>query len=215
MDSFGALVLAGGQGRRLGGVHKPGLLVDGVSLLDRVLAAAEGAAPRVVVGPPQAVPSGVLVVRENPPGGGPVAALAAGLTALSDAGCAPVAWSALLAGDLPFLTPAVLATLRAAAVSRDGAVLVDASGRDQYLAGVYRVDSLSAAVAAVGTPSGVPVRRVVAALDLARVRVAPDGAPPWLDCDDADDVRAAEAFARRASGRSVPRPGVGQKEADG
>ncbi|WP_063725839.1 molybdenum cofactor guanylyltransferase [Cryptosporangium arvum] len=195
MDSYGAIVLAGGQARRLGGVHKPGLLIGGVPLLHRVLAAVPGARPRVVVGPTQPVPADVLVVRESPAGGGPVAALAAGLTAVGD-----VELVALLAGDLPFLTVAVLASLREAARDQPGAVLIDADGRDQFLAGVYRVSALAEALRSVGPPSGVPMRRVVAGLQLARVRVSPDGAPPWLDCDDADDVRAAE---RLASGDDV------------
>ncbi|MFB9322474.1 molybdenum cofactor guanylyltransferase [Cryptosporangium minutisporangium] len=203
MDPYGALVLAGGSARRLGGVHKPGLLVGGVRLLDRVLAAVPDAAPRVVVGPPQPTPPDVRMVREEPPGGGPVAALSAGLTALGDAAQQPISRLALLAGDLPFLSPAVITALRRGADGRDGAVLVDPDGRDQYLAGVYRLEALADAVASVGPPTGVPLRRVVTRLDLARIAAPdrPDGAPPWLDCDDADDVRAAEAFARRASGQ--------------
>ncbi|TQS41029.1 hypothetical protein FL583_31740 [Cryptosporangium phraense] len=200
------MVLAGGQARRLGGVHKPGLLIAGVSLLDRVLAAVADAAPRLVVGPPQPAPADVLVVRENPPGGGPVAALAAGLNALVDVSQQPITWLALLAGDLPFLTPAVVSSLRAAAASTDGAVLVDGSGRDQYLAGVYRLSSLAGAVSEQGTPGGAPLRRVIGRLSLARVTAAPGGAPPWLDCDDADDVRIAETLARETSE---------SKEADG
>jgi molybdopterin-guanine dinucleotide biosynthesis protein A len=154
----------------------------------------------------------VRVVRENPPGGGPVAALATGLTALGD-----VDWAAILAGDLPFLTPAVIASLRISAVGSEGAVLVDPDGRDQYLAGVYRVDALTSALAAVGPPSGVPLRRVVSLLSLVRVDVPtrPGAAPPWLDCDDPEDLRVAEAFARKAHGQSVNRPTAGQKEADG
>ncbi|WP_344653354.1 molybdenum cofactor guanylyltransferase [Cryptosporangium japonicum] len=183
------MVLAGGRATRLGGVHKPGLLIGGVPLLDRVLAAVPDARPRVVVGPEQPVPGDVLVVRENPPGGGPVAALAAGLTALGD-----VDWVALLAGDLPFLTVDALTLLRGAALEAHGAVLVDASGRDQFLAGVYRVSALVDAVRSVGPPSGAPMRRVVAGLELARVRVSTDGAPPWLDCDDAEDIRIAETW---------------------
>jgi molybdenum cofactor guanylyltransferase len=198
MDPYGALVLAGGNARRLGGVHKPGLLVGGVRLLDRVLAAVPDATVRVVVGPPQPVPPDVRLVREEPPGGGPVAALSAGLRV--DARVGRLGWLAVLAGDLPFLTPDVVTALRRSAAGHDGAVLTDPDGRDQYLAGVYRADALAPAVAAVGPPSGVPLRRVVADLDLARIpaRVRPGTAPPWLDCDDAEDLRVAEAFAREA-----------------
>ncbi|WP_218617818.1 molybdenum cofactor guanylyltransferase [Cryptosporangium aurantiacum] len=217
MNPYGALILAGGNARRLGGVHKPGLLIGGVRLLDRVLAAVPDAVPRVVVGPPQPTPPDVRVVREEPPGGGPVAALSAGITALADATQQAISWLALLAGDLPFLTPGVITALRLAAEGAEGAVLVDPDGRDQYLAGVYRMDALATAVTSVGPPSGVPLRRVVAGLDLVRVPAPerPGAAPPWLDCDDAEDIRAAEAFARQASDQTVNRPTVGRKEADG
>ena len=40
-------------------------------------------------------------------------------------------------------------------------------------------------------------------------------APPWLDCDDAEDLRVAEAFARDGSGQPTNRQQAGQKEADG
>jgi molybdopterin-guanine dinucleotide biosynthesis protein A len=207
VEPFGALILAGGKGRRLGGVHKPGLLVDGVSLLDRVLAAVVGAAPVVVVGPPQPVPPSAVLVREEPPGGGPGAALATGLPHFYADPGTTARWLAVLAGDLPFLRPATLDLLRGVASEKsttssavpDGAVLIDGDGRDQYLAGVYRVDALRAALATVPDPAGVALRRVVGGLDLRRVAppLEPGAAPPWFDCDDAEDVRLAESFARR------------------
>ena len=72
---FDAVVLAGGSARRLGGVDKPALQVGGASLLERVLAAVPSAGRVVVVGPPRALPPEVVQVREQPPGGGPGAAL--------------------------------------------------------------------------------------------------------------------------------------------
>lgn len=48
-----AILLAGGRASRMGGIDKPGLLVDGVSMRDRAIAAAAelGADPIVIVGP--------------------------------------------------------------------------------------------------------------------------------------------------------------------
>lgn len=86
MTRFGVVVLAGGAGRRLGGAAKPTLAVGGEPMLSRVLAAVSDAAGRVVVGPASLssiVPAGVRVVQEEPAGGGPVAALAAGLAELA------------------------------------------------------------------------------------------------------------------------------------
>jgi molybdenum cofactor guanylyltransferase len=119
---YSAVILAGGAGRRLGGVRKPALPVGGSPMVARVLAAVVHASIRVVVGPPPLrplLPAGVHLTQEEPPGGGPVAGLAAGLVAVRQAAVAmapagdlgtgalgpdePV-WTALLAGDLPLLT---------------------------------------------------------------------------------------------------------------
>src|SRR5204863_90328 len=74
---YDAIVLAGGAATRLGGADKPQLKVAGRSLLDRAVDAVHGAARIVVVGPEQQVDAAVTFCREDPPGGGPVAAIAA------------------------------------------------------------------------------------------------------------------------------------------
>jgi molybdopterin-guanine dinucleotide biosynthesis protein A len=107
VETYAAVVLAGGAARRMGGVDKVALPIGGRSMRDRVLAAVGDAAPRVLVGPGGGVPDGVRVTREDPPGGGPVAAMAAGL-ALLDPDTTLVA---LLAADLPLLTRAAIGDL--------------------------------------------------------------------------------------------------------
>ena len=82
MDGFAAVVLAGGAASRMGGADKPALPVGGRPMRDRVLAAVAAAAPRVLVGPSVLAPPDVRVTREEPPGGGPVAAVSAGLALL-------------------------------------------------------------------------------------------------------------------------------------
>lgn len=81
-----AIVLAGGRSSRLGGSPKAELLVEGRRLVDIAVEAALAAGCRhvVVVGPDALapLPTAVALTRENPPFGGPAAALAAGLTAL-------------------------------------------------------------------------------------------------------------------------------------
>ncbi|MER7333397.1 MULTISPECIES: NTP transferase domain-containing protein [unclassified Micromonospora] len=143
MDAYAAVVLAGGAARRMGGVDKPARTVGGRPMRDRVLAAVADAAPRIVVGPPGPVPAGVRVTREEPPGGGPVAAAAAGL-ALVPAGTPVVA---LLAADLPLLTRAAIGGLLGHLdAGHDGVCYVDGEGRRQTLCGVWRVAALRAAL---------------------------------------------------------------------
>ena len=182
--SYDAVVLAGGSGRRLGGVDKPALRVGATSLLDRVLAAVADARTTVVVGPERTTARPVRWVREEPPGGGPVAALAAGLPQVT----APLV--AVLAADLPFLDAATVARLRAAVGEGDGALLVDDDGRDQLLVGVWRAAALRAAL-----PSAVDGARLGAVLGvLAPVRVAVDASPaPWFDCDTEADLTTARS----------------------
>ncbi|MCO1596285.1 NTP transferase domain-containing protein [Micromonospora sp. RHAY321] len=222
MGTYAALVLAGGAARRMGGVDKPALPVGGRPMRDRVLAAVADAAPRVLVGPADAVPGGVRVTREDPPGGGPVAATAAGL-ALLDPGTTLVA---LLAADLPLLTRAAIGELLThlddpegavagpvldggTSPSRpergtgrlDGACFVDADGRRQSLCGVWRVAALRAALGRLaagrgGTVAGAPVRALLGDLVVREVPWSGDGPPPWFDCDTDEDVRRAEEWVR-------------------
>ena len=80
-----AIVLAGGTGRRLGGVLKPQVTVRGRRLLDHVLDATAQARRVVVVAPETVpVPDGVVRTLEDPPHGGPVAGIAAGLLQFTD-----------------------------------------------------------------------------------------------------------------------------------
>jgi molybdenum cofactor guanylyltransferase len=194
---YAAIVLAGGGGRRLGGRDKPALPVGGRPMLARVLDAADGAVARVVVGPPRPdLPPRVIQAREQPPGGGPVAALAAGFAAL--AGRTVPDLVAVLAADLPFLTRDDVDRLAraAAAGDHDGTVPVDAAGRQQWLCGVYRVAPLRRRLTDLDPPVGRPMRALVSGLRLDVVgRAVSSGPPPWYDCDTEDDYRRAEEWA--------------------
>ncbi|RZU72367.1 molybdopterin-guanine dinucleotide biosynthesis protein A [Micromonospora kangleipakensis] len=199
MTAYAAVLLAGGAARRMGGVDKPARPVGGQPMLHRVLAAVARAEPRIVVGVAGAVPPGVRVTREEPPGGGPVAATRAGI-ALLDAGTTTVA---LLAADLPLLTAgAVDDLLRQLAGSPvDGACYLDGDGRRQQLCGVWRVAALRAALDELaaqrgGTLDGAPVRALLAGLTVREVAWSGSGPPPWFDCDTDEDVRRAEEWTR-------------------
>jgi molybdenum cofactor guanylyltransferase len=199
VTAYGAVVLSGGAARRMGGVDKPARPVGGRPMLHRVLAAVADAAPRIVVGPAGPVPAGVRVTREEPPGGGPVAATAAGL-ALLGSGTTVVA---LLAGDLPLLTPAAVEELRRAldGSADDGACYVDGAGHRQQLCGVWRVAALRAAVDRLaaergGTVDGASVRGLLAGMAVREVAWSGSGPPPWFDCDTDEDVRRAEEWTR-------------------
>ncbi len=190
---YDAVVLAGGAGRRLGGTDKARLRVGGTRLLDRVLAACRDARRTVVVGPRRETARPVLWAREQPPGGGPLAGLAAGL------GQVRARLVVVLAADLPFVTPsAVDALLGALPAEADGAVMIDPDGRDQTLLAAYRTAvlrrELAALVSGTAGPHGLPLRRLTARLRLARL---PDpGGTATFDTDTWQALDAARARIR-------------------
>ena len=177
---FDAVVLAGGGSTRFGGVDKAMLVLDGVGLLDRVLTATSGAASTVVVGPVRNTVRTVDWTVEQPPGGGPVAGIAAGLTV----GAAPVV--VVVSCDLPWLTGEAVAELVAGVGEHDGYGLLDTDGREQWLAAAYRRTALGEALTRLGDPRDKSVRRLFSGLDLAwsEPSRAGDDVDSWADFDD-------------------------------
>jgi|SRR5437868_2527412 len=184
--SFDAVVLAGGRARRLGGPDKPAVPVGGRPLIEWVAAAAGGASRLIVVGPPRDILPGAVHVQEDPPGGGPVPALRAGLAEVR------ADRMALLAADLPFLRPAHLARLLGATRGQHGAVLVDGDGREQWLAGCWRTDALRTALAGY---AGASLHGVLGPLEPVAVTLPAGPRPPWYDCDTPEDLAHADDLA--------------------
>lgn len=177
---FDAIVLAGAASRRLDGADKAMVAVGGRTLLDAVLAAAHGAGRLVVVGPRRPVSADVTWAEEDPPGGGPVAAIAAGL----DLVAAP--WCLVLATDLPDVAAAVPLLLTAA---EDGDVAVLAGGgRRNHLAAAWRTDALRGALARLDTVRGAAARELYTGAKVIEI----DDTDGWgRDVDTWDDVEQA------------------------
>ncbi|MER8016080.1 NTP transferase domain-containing protein [Streptomyces griseoluteus] len=203
-------MLAGGGARRLGGADKPGVQVGGRALLDRVLAACADAATTVVVADPRTTARPVRWAREEPAGGGPVAALDAGLRLTT------AEYAVVLSADLPFLGADTVHRLLAALRDgdADGAMLTDDDGRDQPLVAAYRTASLRRALAALaalaaggaepsghaeksgpaepGGLTGLPLRRLTGTLRLTRLT----DPLASFDCDTWEDIAHARARIR-------------------
>ena len=191
------IVLAGGTGRRLDGVSKPDVVARGLRLLDHVLAGLERlreqglALGRVcVVAPAEvALPGDVLRALEDPPLGGPVAGIAAGLELLG--GSDPVAGlTGILTCDAPLswrALPSLYRALAEAGPELDGACARDGD-HTQYLLGLYRRRALTAAV----TPDGMPLRdtAVRRALGPLHVTAIPTPHDVVRDLDTWAEVRA-------------------------
>jgi molybdopterin-guanine dinucleotide biosynthesis protein A len=177
---FDAVILAGGASRRMGGIDKASIDVGGKSLLDRAVDAVAAADRVVAVGPQRRTAPRLLWTQEQPPGGGPVAALARGLTGVTNE------VTVVLAVDQPFVDRATVTTLVEAIGDGEGAILVDSAGTDQPLVGAYRTGALRAAFETLGGAPGGSMRGLVARLALTRLES--DGA---RDCDTWEDVAAA------------------------
>lgn len=191
--AYDAIVLAGGGARRLGGADKPALSVGGRTLLDRVLAACQDAARTIVVGPRRPTARPVHWTREHPQGGGPLAALDAGLQQST----APTLL--VLSADLPFLDRNTTTALRhtLTETTADAALLTDDNGRDQPLVAAYRAESLRRELALLATEHGtlasLPLRLLTHELTLHRLPAATAAA---FDCDTWEDLATARARIR-------------------
>ncbi|MEV5606927.1 NTP transferase domain-containing protein [Streptomyces sp. NPDC052225] len=200
MNAYEAIVLAGGAARRLGGADKPGVRIGGRALLDRVLAACADARTTVVVAAPRPTARPVTWAHEDPPGGGPLAALDAGVRALDGRAQSVV----VLSADLPFLAPSTVRTLLDALhenvseshENTDGVLLTDGDGRDQPLVAAYRADPLRRVLADLdaehGSLTGLPLRLLTRNLGLTRIT----DPVASFDCDTWDDIAAARSRIR-------------------
>ena len=140
---FDAIVLSGGRSSRLGGIPKSSLPVGGVSLLARTCSALRAARRLVVVGGPAPdLPPRAELIREEPPFGGPAAAVSAAVVHVQGD---PAPWVLVLACDMPRISDA-LPALTAGARATGASVLAHDGGRDQPLAALYRWADLATAV---------------------------------------------------------------------
>jgi molybdopterin-guanine dinucleotide biosynthesis protein A len=198
--TLGAILLAGGRATRVGGAAKPLFEVGGRTLLEAAVAAASeaGARPIAVVGPRSESVADVTWVREDPPFGGPAAAVVAALQHTGAEAVPDPEWTLLLACDLPSAGAAVrllVSDIVLLPSDTDGLCLADSSSRPQWLTGVYRTRALRAAASALPDRGrDAPMRALLADLALAVV-AAPDELT--RDVDTWQDLEQARARAVR------------------
>ncbi|QOR47941.1 NTP transferase domain-containing protein [Trueperella pecoris] len=197
MNLAAVIVQAGGTGARLGGASKPDYLVGGRRLLDvffAELAAAGFAGVSIVVAPGEvAVPPGAIRTLEDPPHGGPLAGIVAGLAQLE--GLPDSALVGLGACDAPLsprLFPALASSLERSgggvgSGSLDGVIPASGEGHHRYLHGVYRLGALRG----LEFVRHGAIRPAFSALNLSVV----DDPHDW--CFDVDTSDDAEALAVR------------------
>nr|WP_245192350.1 NTP transferase domain-containing protein [Arthrobacter pigmenti] len=188
---FDAVILSGGRSSRLGGVPKASLQIGDRNLLALTCEAASAARRLLVVGQSTpGMPGGVELLREDPPFGGPAAAVAAAVGHLRSSH-AP--WLLVLACDMPRIgetLPALLTGAREAGAS----VLARDGGRDQPLAALYRWSDLASAVDS-GALTNLSMRHLLARVQWSAVEV-PAGSTHDVDTwSDAQELGIEEPYA--------------------
>jgi len=195
-----AAILAGGRARRLNGVDKSTLLVGHATILERQLDALAGVAARVfvVAGDPAPFAARALrVVPDRLPGAG---ALGGIYTALVEAESPDVL---VLACDLPFVTPALLARLAGMADDEHDAVVPRTGDGRQPLCAVY-ARRLADTVRRQVESGHLKIQELLAAIRLRELgpddlaRLDPDGRL-FHNVNTPGDLELALRFAARAA----------------
>lgn len=171
------LVLCGGTARRFGS-DKLAAHYAGTTVLDHLLDTLPATWPVVCVGPPRPTRRAVTWTREEPPGGGPLAGVAAGLTGVG------TAHVLVVAGDMPAAAAALPLLLAALADGPgvDAVVATDATGRPNPLLAAYRTDALRTTLPP--DPAGRPARTLLA---MSHRELPVDPAQAW-DVDTPEDL---------------------------
>ncbi len=183
-DGFSLAVLAGGGGRRLGGCVKPLALLDGQTLVSRIIQALGGAADEVFLVAPQSLqtqlqPHGRVVLD---PGEGPGRAV----YAAADAADAP--WLFVVAGDHVAPSVVLFERLWSLRTAKD-AVVVQADDRLQGTYALFRRD----AVLAQGAPGPRSLHGLLNAINIEIVpkeALNPDELQALTDVDTFEEATA-------------------------
>jgi molybdopterin-guanine dinucleotide biosynthesis protein A len=174
-EALTPIVLAGGQGTRLGGVNKALIEIGGRRVIDRLLDALRPlGSPIVIVSNDDSLLGlpGTLVVRDVEPRAGALMGLYSGLRE------ARTPLAVVTACDMPFVSTALLRALVARAAGADVVVpLIDA--RPEPLHAVYRASCVPAIEATLQAGR----KRMIAFFEAVRVREVPEAELRALDPD--------------------------------
>jgi molybdopterin-guanine dinucleotide biosynthesis protein A len=181
------IVVSGGQGRRLGGVDKSGILIGGVPALDLLIGDLPADVPVIVAGRPRPCVRSVLFRPESPLGGGPVAGIAAALPYVT------TEWVALVAVDMPRAGALVVELAGAFDGGTDAIIPLDADERRQPLCSVWATDALRRALHRLGDPRDRSMNELLEGATLTERRLPSHAISLLADIDTRDDlVRARQ-----------------------
>ena len=169
------IVLTGGTSKRFGS-DKSQAKINGKTLLEIISSNLEDL---IVVGPESSIKAKYIL--ENPPLGGPVAAIGAALKFVD------TELVGIFAVDMPFATR--LISELSEKLTLDAALPVDDQGYVQPLSGVYKFEPLRKAIATFDSLSGESMKSLIAKLRIDRVEVSNRNL--LLDIDNQEDLKLA------------------------
>lgn len=178
------IVLTGGTGRRLGGVDKATVEIDGQTLLEHVLTALPSDVTVLAAGAPLPTSRPVVFRAEDPPQGGPVA----GINAVIASVTSPIV--AVIAVDMPRAVPVLLEMIAALAADAraDVALPVTADGRQQPLCSAWRTQALRDALRHLDRIDGAAMRAMLAPMQAREVPLTPGQEALLDDIDSPSDL---------------------------
>lgn len=178
------IVLTGGTGRRLGGIDKATVEIEGQTLLEHVLTALPADVSVLVAGTPLPTSRPVTFRREDPPLGGPVAGINAALPAVTSD------LVGVIAVDMPRAVPVLQEMLGALAADThaDVALPVTSDGRQQPLCSAWRADALRDALSGLDTVDGAAMRALLAPMHAREVPLTPAQEALLDDIDSPQDL---------------------------
>lgn len=206
-DSVAGLILAGGRGRRMGGIDKPFAPLAGRPLIDHVIARAAGQTARLAInmsGEASRFAAYDLPLVPDLTDGdrietfaGPLAGVLSGLDWMAEQG-GGVEWMAVFPADTPFL-PTDFVERALAAIRRDGAELAcaESGGRAHPVVALWPL-SLRDRLRRLVVDQGIRrADRLLEAFRTARVVYGTDPVDPFFNINTPDDLARAETVLER------------------
>lgn len=192
MNSLSAMILTGGSSTRFGS-DKSQAKLGVISLIENLLLTLPLEIEIVIVGPElENSARQVKYTQEYPLGGGPVAAIEAGLKLIDSE------FVAIIATDMPFASQ-ILAVLREnLPETEDATIPLDPAGIRQPLCALYRRDALARAVTELGNTQGQSVRNLIQILTVRELRLDPALQRILLDVDTPADLERAISLSEES-----------------
>ena len=187
-----AMILTGGTSSRFGS-DKSQAKFGANSLIENLLITLPPEIDIVIVGPQLEKSSRqVGYTQEHPRGGGPVAAIEAGLNLITSE------FVVIIATDMPFASQILAVLTENFPDSEEATIPLDSAGIRQPLCALYRSDALARALAQLGSTNRQSVRNLIKNLTVKELHLEPALRRILLDVDTPSDLERAISLSNES-----------------